>query len=412
MLLSLRIILVSLTLTFNPVTMLIPVSAQQTAPRPAVVMTERGRQLHANCLLIDGHNDLPWEIRTKSASKFEQLDISQPQPGLHTDLPRLRSGGMGAQFWSVWVPVESIRSRSSLTMTLEQIDLVKRMVERYPNDLALAYSTDEITRIAQEGKIASLIGMEGGHSIEESLGNLRRLYNHGARYMTLTHTETLSWADSGTDIERHGGLTPFGEEVVREMNRLGMMVDLSHVSIPTMKQAIEISRAPVLFSHSSARGVADHPRNVPDEVLELLKKKDGVVMVNFFSAFVVPASAAISKQRYDLELQGKAEGKDPDQLKAELKRWTTAHPYQRGTIHVVLDHIDHIARVVGAEHVGLGSDFDGITLVPEQMEDVACYPLITQGLIDRNYSDEQIRGILGGNLLRVMRKVESIKDPT
>lgn len=380
----------------------------QAEDRPPIVVTDEALELHHSCLLIDGHNDLPWEIRDKGSSDFSKLDISQSQPTLQTDLPRARIGGLNAQFWSVWVPADTAYNGQALAMTLEQIELVGLMIDRYPNDLERAFTADDIERISADGKIASLIGIEGGHCIEESLGTLRQLYELGARYMTLTHSDTIPWADSATDDERHGGLTSFGEEVVREMNRLGMMVDLSHVSIPVMKQAIAVSEAPVLFSHSSARSVADHSRNVPDEVLQLLPEKDGVVMVNFFSAFVVPAAAEDYTIKFNMKRDWKAQGLSEGEIKQRKEAWSLTHPMPRGTIHDLLDHIDHIAKVAGIKHVGIGSDFDGVSVLPEQMEDVTCYPRITQGMLDRGYSAEEIRGVLGGNLLRVMRGVEKV----
>ncbi len=389
--------------------LLTPLTANgQVDQRPPIVVTDAARKLHASSLVIDGHNDLPWEIRQQGNSDFKKLNIAQRQTGLHTDLPRLKEGGIKAQFWSVWVPVDTMRQGTSLATTLEQIALVRKMIDSYPNDLELALTVADIRRISGQGKIASLIGAEGGYSIEESLGNLQRLYDQGVRYMTLTHTESLSWADSGTDVEKNHGLTEFGREIVRNMNRMGMMVDLSHVSVATMHHAIDTSTAPVIFSHSSARGVADHPRNVPDDVLVRLKEKDGVVMVNFFSAFIVPSAAKISSQRYAIERQLKGEGKSAAEIKSALSRWSAENPYDRGTIHVLLDHIEHIIKVAGAEHVGLGSDYDGVTKLPTQLEDVSCYPYITQGLLDRGYNESQIRGLLGENLLRVMQKVEAV----
>jgi membrane dipeptidase len=383
----------------------------EESPRPVerapIVLGDPARELHQRSLLVDGHNDLPWEIRMQGSSSFTKLDISQPQQALHTDIPRLRQGGIGAQFWSVWVPVDLGYRGEALATTLEQIELVKAMIARYPETFALALSTDDIQRIHADGKIASLIGVEGGHCIEESLGALRRLYELGARYMTLTHTDTLSWADAGTDEPRNGGLTPFGEQVVRTMNELGMMVDLSHVSPETMHDALNVSSAPVIFSHSSARAVADHPRNVPDDVLQRLKEKDGVVMVNFFSGFVVPEATAVSKEGMAVERKMHAELNDRERVSREMRRWYRRHPYPRGTIHDVLDHIDHIGKVAGPNHVGLGSDFDGVSMLPTQLDDVSYYPYITQGLLDRGYSESQIQGILGGNLMRVFRGAEA-----
>jgi membrane dipeptidase len=374
-----------------------------------IIVSDRARALHGSAIVVDGHNDLPWKIRTEGSSTFDKLDISQPQPSLHTDIARLRSGGVKAQFWSVYVPAGTRHKGTALSTTLEQIVIVKAMIARYPETFELAGSVDDIERISAAGKIASLIGVEGGHSIENSLAVLRQLYEQGARYMTLTHSDTLEWADSATDEETHGGLTPFGEEVVREMNHLGMLVDISHVSIPTMKQAIKISKAPVIFSHSSARAIADHPRNVPDDVLRLTAENGGVVMVNFYSGFVVPSAAARAKDLLPMlrELQAKY-GDDSRQIKAEIRRWAVQHPIDRGSIHVVLDHIEHIAKVAGVDHVGLGSDFDGIETCPIQLEDVSTYPRITQGLLDRGWREEDIRKVLGANLLRVMRGAEKV----
>ena len=385
--------------------------SKQSESRGKIEVTDRARQIHAEAILIDGHNDLPWRIRQLGSSTFEKLDISEPQPELHTDIPRLRSGGVKAQFWSVYVPASTRRDGRSLATTLEQIAIVKAMMKRYPETFELAETVDDIKRICADGKIASMIGVEGGHSIENSLSVLRQLYEQGARYMTLTHSDTLDWADSATDDERHGGLTPFGEEVVREMNRLGMLVDLSHVSIPTMKQAIHTSRAPVIFSHSSARAIADHPRNVPDEVLRLTAKNGGVVMVNFYPGFVVPAAAERSKQGLPFYRQLEAKyGEDREKIRAEMWNFYTRNPVPPGTLEIVLDHIEHIAKAAGVDHVGLGSDYDGIGSVPVGLEDVSTYPNITQGLLDRGFSEEDIKKMLGGNLLRAMREAEKVSQ--
>jgi membrane dipeptidase len=308
------------------------------------------------------------------------------------------------------VPADTAYDGSALATTLEQIELVRAMMDRYPEAFELALTADDIERIHAEGKIASLIGVEGGHSIEESLSVLHRLFDLGARYMTLTHSDTLSWADSATDEARNGGLGPFGEDVVREMNRLGMMVDISHVSIEAMHDAMRISEAPVIFSHSSARALADHPRNVPDEVLRKMSEDGGIVMVNFFSGFVVPQAADNYAERFELERQLREKYGDRDQARAEVQKWQARHPMPQGTIHIVIDHIDHIAKTAGVDHVGIGSDFDGVSVLPTQLEDVSCYPYITQGLLDRGYSDDDIRKILGTNLLRVMRAAEQVAD--
>jgi membrane dipeptidase len=297
---------------------------------------------------------------------------------LHTDIPRLRQGGLKAQFWSVYVPASTERTGNALLQTMEQIDLVHEMVAKYPDVFEMVKTADDIERITNQGKIASMIGVEGGYSIQESLPVLRHLYERGTRYMTLTHSKTLSWADSATDKPLHGGLTPFGEEVVREMNRLGMLVDISHVSPDTMVDALRVSKAPVIFSHSSARAIADHPRNVPDDVLRLMPANGGVVMINFFSCFVVPT----------------------DQLKADRNRL--------GTVKTVVDHIEHVIQVAGIDQVCLGSDFDGIPRVPRQLDDVAHYPYITQELLNRGYTRDQIAKVLGGNALRALRQAEEV----
>ncbi len=376
--------------------------------RGEVVVTEEARKLHASSLLFDGHNDLPWQYRERGMPSFDELDISQPQPELHTDILRLRQGGLGAQFWSVYVPDSTRRDGNSLLMTLEQIDLVRAMIKRYPDTFELALTAADVKRIHAAGRIASLIGVEGGYAIENSLNVLRQLYQRGARYMTLTHSANLDWADSATDDARHGGLTPFGEEVVREMNRLGMLVDISHVSPETMTDALRVSRAPIIFSHSSARAIADHPRNVPDDVLRMTAANGGVVMVNFYPSFIVPASAKRSTERTKYKQQLEIEIADADARKQALTRWENSHPLDTGSIHDVVDHIDHIVQVAGIDHVGLGSDYDGIDAVPKQLEDVSTYPRITQELLNRGYPAGHIRQILGLNCLRVLQRAEEL----
>ncbi len=377
---------------------------QQPLSKP-IVLTEEAKQLHNSCLVIDGHNDLMWEVRKQSSGDFQKLDIAKRQPQIHTDIPRLREGNLGAQFWSVWVPVE--KGDTSFLTTLEQIELVHKMVETYPDTFELATTAADIERISQDGKIASLIGVEGGHCIQESLSNLNHFYERGARYMTLTHSDSLSWADSSTDAPRSGGLSPFGHQVIQRMNQLGMMVDISHVSVDTMNAAMDVSQAPVIFSHSSARAVANTPRNVPDEILKRVHDSEGIIMVNFYSSFVVPSSAIRYTKRKDLQRE-LSERLDPAQVKVHLAKWDRENPVEQGTVHHLLDHIDHLADVAGWQHVGLGGDFDGVDTLPKGMEDVSKYPYITQGLLDRGYTHEQIRGILGGNLIRVMKQVEQV----
>jgi membrane dipeptidase len=383
-----------------------PPATRQSKPREPVKLSEDALRLHREALLVDGHNDLPWQFRKKQDLSFRILDISRPQKGLHTDIPRLRQGNVGAQFWSAYVPAATRRDGSAVRQTLEQIDVIHRIVRSYPDTFEMAYSVDDIVRIHQHGKIASLIGIEGGHAIENSLGVLRMLYALGARYMTLTHSETLDWADSATDEAKHHGLTEFGEQVVWEMNRLGMLVDISHVSAETMRHTLKVSRAPIIASHSSAFALAAHPRNVPDDVLRLLKQNGGIIMVNFFPGFLVPEAARATKEMFRAERELRKKYPNEEEFLLALREWQRAHPIPPVSVYDVVDHIEHIIKVVGIDHVGLGSDFDGINAVPRQLEDVSCYPYLTQELLNRGYQKEKILKILGGNLLRVFRQVE------
>jgi membrane dipeptidase len=390
-----------------------PGSPDDPKPRPrgTVEVTEQALRIHRAALVIDGHNDLPWQFREKKDLSFRTLDITKnlKATGLHTDIPRLRQGGVGAQFWSAWVPTETAKKGTAVKTTVEQIDVVYRMVQAHPDAFEMAYSDDDILRVHNAGKIASLIGLEGGHSIDNSLAVLRMYHRLGARYMTLTHSENTDWADSATDKPVHHGLTEFGENVVREMNNLGMLVDLSHVSAETMKHALRVTRAPVIFSHSSAYAVANHPRNVPDDVLTLVKANGGVVMVNFFPGFIVPEGARAMQGMFQAARDLKEKFPDEKEFQAALNQWKKEHPYPTGSVHTLVDHIDHIVKVAGVDHVGLGSDYDGIPTVPRQLEDVSCYPVITQELLNRGYSEQDIVKILGGNLMRVFRAVEAAK---
>ena len=304
------------------------------------------------------------------------------------------------------MPDENDRLGAALRDTLEQIDSIHAFVAQYPDVFELALSADDIERIHAEGKIASLIGIEGGHSIQNSIGALRQLYRLGARYMTLTHSDSLAWADAATDEAKSGGLSEFGEEVVSEMNRLGMLVDISHVSPDTMRDALRVSTAPIIASHSSAKAVADHPRNVPDDVLGQIKANGGVVMINIFSGFVVPESAEARRDMFDVRRRLRAEHQDEAKYEAAYRAWQAEHPMIRGTVKHVVDHIDHIVRVAGIDHVGLGSDFDGVTMTPEQLDDVASFPNITQELVNRGYKPDDIQKVLGLNTLRVIRAAE------
>jgi membrane dipeptidase len=374
--------------------------------RKPVLLTDEARAIHRDALLVDGHNDLPYQFREKKDLSFRTLDISRLQKSIHTDIPRLREGGVGAQFWAAYVPASTRRDGSSVKMTLEQIDVIHRFVKGYPDAFAFARTPDDIVRIRKSGKIASLIGIEGGHSIDNSLGVLRTYHDLGVRYMTLTHSETLDWADSATDKPKSNGLSPFGEEVVAEMNRIGMLVDLSHVSADTMRHAIRVSRSPVIFSHSSAFALAEHPRNVPDDVLKLMPKNGGIVMVNFYSGFVVPEAARMRKKMFETVRELRKKHPMERDFQEALAQYRRDNPIPKGTIHDVVDHIEHIIKVAGIDHVGLGSDFDGIDSAPEQLEDVSMYPLITQELLNRGYKKEQILKVLGKNFMRVFCEAE------
>jgi membrane dipeptidase len=372
--------------------------------------------------LIDGHNDLPWEIRERYKSDFSLIDLASDthhlpvgvdQTALMTDIPRLRTGLVGAQFWSVWIPVD-VQGFQAVQMTLEQIDLVKRMAARYPTDFAMAYTAADIRRIHKSHKIASLIGIEGGHQINNSLAVLRQMYDAGARYMTLTHTTNTPWADSATDSPAHHGLTPFGIDVVKEMNRLGMLVDLSHVAPDTMKAALAASQAPVIFSHSSARAIDDHPRNVPDDILRALAANGGVVMVNFAPGYVSAArnqwqaDRAAEQTRFNSPPYAGLYIGQPDRAKAALAEWEAQHPRPITTLAQVADHIEHVRQVAGIDHVGLGSDFDGIPDAPVGLEGVDRYPALLEELMRRGWSDADIAKLAGENLLRVMAAAEQV----
>ena len=362
--------------------------------------------------LIDGHNDLPWQYHRRVNNHLSQLDLAsdltQIERPTDTDLPRLRRGRVGGLFWSVYIPIEGYGGKpSAVQAVMDQIDLVKRLINHHEDDLELALDASSIRRIHKAGKIASLIGMEGGHSINNSLASLRQLYELGARYMTLTHSKGLLWADSATDTPRHGGLTGFGELVVLEMNRLGMMVDLSHVSVETMRDALRVSRAPVIFSHSSAYAVTQHARNVPDDILALVGKKRGVVMVNYLTSYV---SEPMRLYRIALERHQAMLNRDhePDAAGELMAQWSALHPAPEVTLFDVADHIDHIKAVAGIEAIGLGADFDGMPPGPVGLEDVSTYPALLKELLIRGYSDQDIANIAGENLLRVMTDVEAV----
>jgi membrane dipeptidase len=387
-----------------------PESQSATAPTTqpgGVVMTAQGLAVHRSGLLIDGHNDLPWQIRTKGASSFDKMDLRQRQATLQTDIPRLRQGGMGAQFWVVYVPPELEHSGAAKT-ALEQFDLIDQMIERYSDTFEAARTAADIERIHNSGRIACLIGIEGGHVIENSLEKLALFHRRGACYMGLTHSETTDWADSATDVPRHGGLSPFGKQVVREMNRLGMLVDLAHVSPDTMRDALRISKAPVIVSHASAMAIASHPRNVPDDVIAAIGRSGGMVMVTFFPGYAHPQGARAMAGYFEQERAIRAKYPESQAFDKAWKAYRDANPIPPGDVGMVVDHIDHIVRIAGIDHVGLGSDYDGVGIMPHQLEDVSGYPYITQELLNRGYSAQDIYKIMGQNLLRVMREAQRV----
>ena len=367
---------------------------------------DKARRIHADMPVIDGHNDLPWEIREKLAGDPLAVDFRELQPQFHTDLLRMKQGGVGAQFWSCYVAFDPDRSTAATFM--EQLLLIHRLAAAYPQELEMARTADEVEAIKKRGKVACLIGVEGGHAIDDSLLNLRLLAQLGARYMTLTHGGTLSWADSATDVAKHAGLTTFGEEVVREMNRLAMLVDLSHVSPDTMDDALRVTKAPVICSHSSARAIADHPRNVQDAQLQAIGAGGGVVMINFFPGFVVPSSARTLSESLAKRFELKAEGMKGEALSKAMDAWNADHPLERGSLDDVIAHIEHVAKVAGKAAVGIGSDYDGIPSVPAGLEDVSKYPAITARLLEKGWSEKDVRGLLGGNVLRALRDAERV----
>ena len=387
--------------------------------------TLEARALLQRFPLIDGHNDLPWALRARAGGDTSrvrltgpgdaaaepadqaEVNLAVPVAGTHTDLPRLAAGGVGAQFWSVYVP-SSLAADGAVTTVLEQIELARRMIARYPEALELALTADDVERIFASGRVASLLGAEGGHAIAGSLGVLRMLYALGVRYMTLTHNNNVGWADSATDDPEAGGLTDFGRDVVREMQRLGMLVDLSHVAAGTMLDALDVAAAPVIFSHSSARAICDSPRNVPDDVLARLAANGGVCMVTFVPGFVSQEAADwLAGLKAETARRG-LDARDLAQVFAVKPEWEAAHPVPQATLAQVADHIEHVRRVAGLEHVGIGGDFDGTPDVTAGLEDVSAYPALFAELLARGWSEPDCAALAGGNLLRVLRDAESV----
>jgi len=390
--------------------MLLSTSVQAQQPIDPKVQARIDRILKKTPL-IDGHNDIAEQLSENYRRSIDGLASGtdqRPEHPLMTDMARLHQGRVGGQFWSVYID-GTITGDAAIRETIQQIDIVHRMIAAYPNDLELARTADDVVRIHKRGKVASLIGIEGGRQIGGSLAALRQFYSLGARYMTLTHNQTTEWADSATDDPKYGGLSPFGVEVVHEMNRLGMLVDLSHVSADTMKDAIAASRAPVIFSHSSARGLVGHLRNVPDDVLRLLPANGGVVMVNFVPDFISNDVWHWGAEKNAEEARLKVFHRNSKaEVEAGLKAWEAANPRPPATVATVADHIDHVAKVAGYDHVGLGGDFDGIPYTPEGLTGVQDYPALLAELIRRGWSDRNLARLAGGNVLRALRRAEAV----
>lgn len=367
----------------------------------------RVRRLLAEVPLIDGHNDLAWRLRKIRSLDFQKFDIGRRNKEGHTDIPRLREGGVGGQFWSVYVPV-TMKGDAAVRATMEQIDVVHRMVRQHADVFELASTADDVVRIHRSGKIASMMGMEGGHSIADSLAALRMFHRLGVGYMTLTHMENTSWADSATDAPEVGGLNDFGKEVVRQMNRIGMLVDISHVSAETMHDTLDVTEAPVIFSHSSARAITDHPRNVPDDVLRRLPENGGVVMITFVPSYVSTVAGDYGARQVAERIRVTRKfGKGDPRIGNALRVWSIKNPAPKATLADVVAHIEHVKEVAGVDHVGLGGDFDGIVQVVEGLEDVSKYGDLVGELLRRGWTDGEVRKLLGENLLRVMRAAET-----
>src|SRR5262245_43029968 len=380
--------------------------AQQWTP-PSAELIERAKRVLQAVPIIDGHNDIPSKLLEFAGGDPDRADLSRPQPQFHTDFGRLRQGLVGAQFWSAYVENDSIRTGAALRQGIREVDMALRFTRRYPDVLELARTAADIERIQRSGRIASLIGLEGGHGIDNTLAVLRAYYELGVRYMTLTHNTTLSWADAAQDFARNNGLTEFGETVVREMNRVGMFVDLSHVSEEVMMDALRVSEAPVIFSHSSAKALIQHPRNVPDRVLQQLPRNGGVIMVTFVPSFIAKGSMEWQARR-DAEAERlRAELNNDTEINRRLEEWGKTNPPPPATVSDVADHIDHVRKVAGIDHIGIGSDFDGIDFGPVGLEDVSKMPVLFAELLRRGYTDADLKKIAGQNLLRAMKQMEA-----
>jgi membrane dipeptidase len=380
----------------------VPLSAQI----PDSTYIRRALRLHGAVPMMDGHNDFPWEMRSQAHLSWEGRDMLAGMPTFMTDIPRLRAGGVGGQFWSLYID-PSLIPQGAAKSVMEQIDVVKQMEARWPNVFVPARTADDVVRVHRQGRIASLMGIEGGHAIENSLGALRLFFELGVRYMTLTWNNDLAWADAAAGSKSHNGLTPFGREVVREMNRLGMLVDISHVSDSVMVQVLRGSEAPVIYSHSSARALAEHRRNVPDEMLRMVPQNGGIVMVNFYCDFVDSAKVRWNQAAGAVVRDARAAGGDSAAVRRAVVQWEAANPAPRPNIGTIANHIEHIRDVAGVDHVGYGSDFDGIDCAPEGLNDVSTFPRLTAELLRRGWSDADAKKVIGLNMLRVMRGAEA-----
>ena len=385
-----------------------PAASSADTTQPDARLARRAARLHRSAILVDGHNDITSPMVDKD------YDLATPSVGTyHTDIARMKQGGVTAEFFAIYIDSDYVKTGGSTRRALDMIDRVYAAAERHPDDLVMATTAADIRRAKKQNKIAALMGIEGGHAIENSLGALRKFHRLGVRYMTLTHNNTNDWADSCCDKPRHDGLSDFGKEVVREMNRLGMLVDISHVSDTTMNDVLDISKAPVIASHSSARALNNHPRNVPDDVLRRITANGGVIMVNFYPAFIDQKVYDASRER-TARLKPQTDAlreqykDDPARLEAELEKLNAANPLPATTLSVLVDHIDHIRKVAGIDHVGIGSDFDGVPSLPKGLEDIAKMPNITYELLRRGYSDEDVRKVLGGNFLRAFARAEQV----
>lgn len=377
-----------------------------TAAEPTK-MTDDALRIHKEAFVIDGHNNLIMKFAKQSSSAIDAADLTKSQPNLHTDLPRLKQGGVGAEIFATYVSSDAVKKGTAVKQTLEQIEQLGKLLSRSQGQIEFALNTSDLQRIHNSGHVAALVAIEGGNSIESSVAVLKTYYQAGVRMMALTHDDTTEWADAALDVAKHGGLAPFGEKVVAEMNQLGMAIDLSHCSNDTISDVLAISKAPVVFSHSGAHAVAPHARNLKDETLKAVAKNGGVVLVNFYAGFLSAESVKAYETRTKDAALFRKQFKTDAEFQAALGPWLKDHPLPSTSVNNVVDHIDHIVKTAGIDHVGLGSNFDGIVSVPKQLEDVSCFPHVTQELLNRGYKEDAIKKILGGNTLRVLKEIET-----